>query len=57
MAKNSYGWSPEEIHFPHPYLTMSQIYAALAYYWEHKTKLDADIQEREIYKEKSMLKK
>lgn len=51
MAKTSYGWSPEEIHFQHPYLTMSQIYAALAYYWEHKAELDADIKQRENYAE------
>ncbi len=49
MAKTAYGWSPEEIHFQHPYLTMSQIHAALAYYWEHKAELDADIQQRENY--------
>ncbi|MBP0020134.1 MAG: DUF433 domain-containing protein [Cyanobacteria bacterium SBLK] len=24
-AKNAYGWSPEEIHLNHRYLTMSQI--------------------------------
>ncbi|MDJ0597965.1 MAG: DUF433 domain-containing protein [Crocosphaera sp.] len=51
MAKTAYAWSPEEIHFQHPYLTMSQIYAALAYYWEHKAELDADIQQRENYAE------
>ena len=49
MAQTAYGWSPEELHFQHPYLTMSQIYAALAYYWEHKAELDADIQQRETY--------
>ncbi len=42
----TYGWSPEEIHFQHPYLSMSQIHSALAYYWDHKTTLDADIQKR-----------
>jgi uncharacterized protein (DUF433 family) len=26
------GWSPEELHFQHPYLSMSQIHSALAYY-------------------------
>lgn len=45
----AYGWSPEELHFQHPYLTMSQIYSALAYYWDHKEELDADIQQREEY--------
>jgi uncharacterized protein (DUF433 family) len=26
MAQKAYGWSPEELHFQHPYLTMSQIH-------------------------------
>jgi len=42
----AYGWSPEELHFQHPYLTMGQIYSALAYYWEHKVELDEDIERR-----------
>lgn len=46
MAQMAYGWSPEELHFQHPYLTMSQIHSALAYYWEHKAELDADIDRR-----------
>ncbi len=49
----AYGWSPEELHFQHPYLTMSQILSALAYYWDHKEELDADIERREQYSEKS----
>lgn len=28
----AYGWSPEELHFQHPYLSLAQIHAALAYY-------------------------
>jgi uncharacterized protein (DUF433 family) len=42
----AYGWSPEELHFQHPYLTMGQIHSALAYYWDHKTELDQDIERR-----------
>jgi uncharacterized protein (DUF433 family) len=42
----AYGWSPEELHFQHPYLTMGQIYSALAYYWDHKIELDQDIERR-----------
>ena len=41
-----YGWSPEELHFQHPHLTLGQIYSALAYYWDHKEELDADIERR-----------
>lgn len=40
------GWSPEELHFQYPYLTLGQIYAALAYYWDHKADLDADMKHR-----------
>ncbi|MBM3943003.1 MAG: DUF433 domain-containing protein [SAR202 cluster bacterium] len=42
----AYGWSPEELHFQHPYLTMGQIYSALAYYWDHKAELDQDMERR-----------
>ena len=46
MAQMAYGWSPEELHFQHPYLTLGQIHSALAYYWDHKAELDADIERR-----------
>jgi uncharacterized protein (DUF433 family) len=45
----THGWSPEELHFQHPYLRMSQIHSALAYYWDHQAELDADIERREQY--------
>jgi uncharacterized protein (DUF433 family) len=53
MAQKAYGWSPEELHFQHPYLSMSQIHSALAYYWEHKEELDADIEKRLNFAEQS----
>ena len=46
MAQRAYGWSPAEIHFQHPSLSLSQIHAALAYYWDHKDALDEDIERR-----------
>ena len=49
MAQKAYGWTPEEIYDQHPYLTMSQIHSAFAYYWDHKAELDADIERREQY--------
>jgi uncharacterized protein (DUF433 family) len=45
----AYGWSPEELCFQHPYLTMGQIYSALAYYWDHKLELDQDIERRQQF--------
>lgn len=51
-AKIAYGWSPEEIHLNHRYLSMSQIHSALAYYWDHQEELDADIEQRFQYAQK-----
>ena len=44
MAHLSLGWTAEEIHVNHPDLSLSQIYSALAYYWENKQELDRAIQ-------------
>jgi uncharacterized protein (DUF433 family) len=46
LEKSAYGWSPEELHFQHPYLSLGQIHSALAYYWDHQKELDADIEKR-----------
>lgn len=40
----AHGWSPEEIHFQHPHLSLGQIHAALAFYHDHKVELDEAIQ-------------
>lgn len=45
-AQTAYGWSPEELHFQFPYLTLGQIHSALAYYWDHRDALDQDIARR-----------
>jgi uncharacterized protein (DUF433 family) len=39
----AYGWSPEEIHWQQPHLSLAQIYAALAYYHDHRDSMDAEI--------------
>jgi uncharacterized protein (DUF433 family) len=39
----AYGWSPEELQYQHPYLTMGQVHSALAYYWDHQQELDSQI--------------
>lgn len=46
LKTHAYGWSPDELQFQHPYLTLGQIHSALAYYWEHKEELDRDIKRR-----------
>jgi uncharacterized protein (DUF433 family) len=43
LDRVAYGWSPEEIHFQHPTLSMAQIHAALTYYYDHQAELDAEI--------------
>jgi uncharacterized protein (DUF433 family) len=42
----AYGWSPEEVHFQHPYLSLGQIHSALAYYWDNADEINRDITER-----------
>jgi len=46
LAQAAYGWSAEELRGQFPYLTLGQIYSALAYYWDHQEELDADIEGR-----------
>jgi uncharacterized protein (DUF433 family) len=46
LEKTACGWSPEELHFQHPYLTLGRIYSALAYYWDHQEELDRDVERR-----------
>jgi uncharacterized protein (DUF433 family) len=46
VERLAYGWSPEELHFQHPSLTLGQIHAALAYYWDHAQTLDREIEIR-----------
>lgn len=39
----AYGYSPAEIHFQYPYLSLAQIYSAFAYYHDHQAEMDAEI--------------
>jgi len=41
----NWGWSPEELHFQHPHLTLGEVYSALAYYWDHQAEIEEEIQE------------
>jgi uncharacterized protein (DUF433 family) len=43
LDKIANGWSPEEIHFQHPHLSLAQIHSALTYYYENQSQLDAQI--------------
>ena len=46
VEQRAHGSSAEELHFQHPYLSLGQIHSALAYYWDHQTELDQDIEDR-----------
>jgi len=46
LEKTAYGWSPEELHFQHPDLSLGQIHSALAYYWDHSPELERDLELR-----------
>ncbi len=43
MDKMANGWDPEELHVQYPHLSLAQIYAAFAFYYDHQTELDAQI--------------
>src|SRR2546427_8162884 len=38
-----YGWNAETIQENHPHLSLAQVYAALAWYYDHQTEMDAEI--------------
>lgn len=43
------GLTPDEIVSNHPGLTLSDVYAALTYYWDHREEIDADIRADEEF--------
>src|SRR5437588_939145 len=43
LDKLAHGSSPEEMHFQYPHLSLSQIYAALAYYYDHQAEIDSQV--------------
>jgi uncharacterized protein (DUF433 family) len=44
VDKLAHGSSPEEMHFQYPHLSLAQIHAALAYYYDNQSELDAEIE-------------
>jgi uncharacterized protein (DUF433 family) len=40
-----HGWSAEEIHRQHPDLSLAQVHAALAFYYDHQSEFDGAIAE------------
>lgn len=48
-AHQIHGYSPAELHFQFPDISMSEVHAALAYYWDHKDDLDNEIEQLDQY--------
>jgi len=46
IDKIAHGSSPEEMHFQYPHLSLSQIHAALAYYYDNQAALEAELEQR-----------
>ena len=46
LDRTARGWSPEEIHFQHQHLSLAQIHAALAFYYDHQEEVDRQNDER-----------
>ena len=43
LDRLAYHWDADEIHRQHPYLSLAQIHSALAYYYDHQTEMDGEI--------------
>ena len=58
QEKYAHGWSPEEIHFQHPELSLAAIYSAFSYYYAHQELVDRQIhqEQQEISELKAELK-
>jgi uncharacterized protein (DUF433 family) len=39
----AYGWSVDEMHRQHAYLTLSELHAAMMYYYDHQQEIDDEI--------------
>jgi len=52
----AYQWTPEELHENYPHVSMSKIYAALSYYWDHQKEIDEDMERIEEWATEMSLK-
>jgi uncharacterized protein (DUF433 family) len=52
LDRLAYHWDADEIHRQHPHLSLGQIYSALAYYYDHQTEMDREIDEQLLEVEK-----
>jgi uncharacterized protein (DUF433 family) len=45
-SKQAYGLSPEDLQAQFSHLSLAQVHAALAYYYDHQQDLDAELRRR-----------
>jgi uncharacterized protein (DUF433 family) len=43
----AYGWNAETIQENHPHLSLAQVYAALAWYYDHQAEMDAEVERQD----------
>lgn len=53
LDRIAHHWDADEIQRQHPHLSLAQIYAALAYYFDHQQELDEQIEEQIGFVEQS----
>ena len=46
LDRLAHNWDADEIQRQHPHLSLAQIHAALAYYYDHQVEVDGDIERR-----------
>jgi uncharacterized protein (DUF433 family) len=44
LDKKAHSWSPEEMQAQYPHLSLADIHAAMAFYYDHQVELDAQIE-------------
>lgn len=44
LDKGAHGWSPEEIQSQYSHLSLADIHAAMAFYYDHQAEIDAQIE-------------
>jgi uncharacterized protein (DUF433 family) len=49
----NHGWSADEICLHYPHLKRTEVYSALAYYFDHQAEIDAEIAEEQRQIEES----
>jgi uncharacterized protein (DUF433 family) len=45
LDTRAHGWNPEDIKAQYPHLSLADVYAALAYYYDHQSDIDAQIEQ------------